>query len=626
MTDSASPEAAKPRLMIEKLTLNNFKSYAGVKSIGPFDKRFSAVVGPNGSGKSNVIDALQFTLGRKASKLRLKKISQLIHSSTEHPDCQSCSVTVHFQMIIDTDDDPSNTDGFVVVDGSRFTVTREATKDNKSKYYVDGKSSTYTYVTTMLRDKGIDLDNNRFLILQGEVEQIALMKPKAQTQHDVGLLEYLEDLIGSNIYVEPIEEQAADVRKHDEERTFSLKKAVATEKAKDELEGSKVEAEAYLQKERDLCRLNATQAQIIIRDANAANAKTRADFDLLKSNQERERAKLAEKEAHCTEIKEQYEKVSAEHDDVASAVEEYAKDWAAFERKDVKFREDMKNAKQQVKKAERALKVTAKTRAAAETELAGHTKRLPGLKQDLPILRESLVAAEQKVEELFEANKGKTAGLRGELKAKQKELKAVRARLDASQSAFDEAEAGLQIFQNRAHAAANELKEVSAELENLRARIGGLQAEEARLVQAIEVAEKKIAQIDGALSENATAEKKAVDAAGRLEVEVEKGTSAQAAQGSGGGRVVQALMRAAQKGGPLENAGLCGRLGDLGAIDDEYVTNTDVCWRCEISRVAAFADLIFHRLIGQVRRCHHYGMPFSQSLRGGDDQRWTSLR
>jgi structural maintenance of chromosome 4 len=27
-------------------------------------------------------------------------------------------------------------------------------------------------------DKGIDLDHNRFLILQGEVEQISLMKPK----------------------------------------------------------------------------------------------------------------------------------------------------------------------------------------------------------------------------------------------------------------------------------------------------------------------------------------------------------------------------------------------------------------------------------------------------------------
>ena len=48
----------------------------------------------------------------------------------------------------------------------------------------------------MLREKGIDLDHNRFLILQGEVESISLMKPKALTEHDTGMLEFLEDIIG----------------------------------------------------------------------------------------------------------------------------------------------------------------------------------------------------------------------------------------------------------------------------------------------------------------------------------------------------------------------------------------------------------------------------------------------
>ncbi len=32
-----------------------------------------------------------------------------------------------------------------------------------------------------------------------------MMKPKAQGPHDEGLLEYLEDIIGSNKYVEAIE-------------------------------------------------------------------------------------------------------------------------------------------------------------------------------------------------------------------------------------------------------------------------------------------------------------------------------------------------------------------------------------------------------------------------------------
>jgi hypothetical protein len=40
-----------PRLMISMLTVENFKSYAGQATIGPFHSRFSSVVGPNGSGK-----------------------------------------------------------------------------------------------------------------------------------------------------------------------------------------------------------------------------------------------------------------------------------------------------------------------------------------------------------------------------------------------------------------------------------------------------------------------------------------------------------------------------------------------------------------------------------------------
>ncbi|CAM9965643.1 unnamed protein product, partial [Discosporangium mesarthrocarpum] len=68
-----------------------------------------------------------------------------------------------------------------------------------------------TKVGALLRKRGVDLDNNRFLILQGEVEQIAMMKPKAQTPTDEGLLEYLEDIIGSNRYVRDAEEAAQEV-------------------------------------------------------------------------------------------------------------------------------------------------------------------------------------------------------------------------------------------------------------------------------------------------------------------------------------------------------------------------------------------------------------------------------
>lgn len=72
------------RLMISMIILENFKSYYGRKEIGPLHKCFSAVVGPNGSGKSNLIESLLFVFGKRANKMRLKKLSELIHSSAKY--------------------------------------------------------------------------------------------------------------------------------------------------------------------------------------------------------------------------------------------------------------------------------------------------------------------------------------------------------------------------------------------------------------------------------------------------------------------------------------------------------------------------------------------------------------
>lgn len=196
----------KPRIVITYLTLTNFKSYAGRQEVGPFHTSFSSVVGPNGSGKSNVIDSLLFVFGFRASKMRQGKISALIHNSAEHPNLDHCEVTVHFQEVLDQ---PNGTP--VILSNSDLIISRRAFKNNSSKYYLNGNESSFTAVTTLLRDRGIDLDHKRFLILQGEVESIAQMKPKAANEHDDGLLEYLEDIIGTSKYKIPIEESATQV-------------------------------------------------------------------------------------------------------------------------------------------------------------------------------------------------------------------------------------------------------------------------------------------------------------------------------------------------------------------------------------------------------------------------------
>ena len=45
-----------------------------------------------------------------------------------------------------------------------------------------------------------------------------MMKPKAQSEHEEGMLEYLEDIIGSSRFKEPIEQLANEVEMLNEAR------------------------------------------------------------------------------------------------------------------------------------------------------------------------------------------------------------------------------------------------------------------------------------------------------------------------------------------------------------------------------------------------------------------------
>lgn len=91
-------------------------------------------------------------------------------------------------------------DDFEFVPNSKLVIARTAFKDNTSLYTVNGCRVQFKEVAKLLRSHGIDLDHNRFLILQGEVEQIAMMKPKAPSEHESGMLEFLEDIIGTTRY------------------------------------------------------------------------------------------------------------------------------------------------------------------------------------------------------------------------------------------------------------------------------------------------------------------------------------------------------------------------------------------------------------------------------------------
>jgi structural maintenance of chromosome 4 len=227
--------------------MNNFKSYAGERMVGPFHPSFTSVVGPNGSGKSNVIDSLLFVFGFRASKMRQGKLSALIHNSEAFPNLDFCEVQVFFQEILDLPDGK-----YEIIPDSQLTISRRALKNNTNKYYINGSTSDYTTVTSLLRGRGVDLDHKRFLILQGEVESIAQMKAKSQNEHDEGLLEYLEDIIGTSKYKRPIEESINEVEALNEVCVEKSSRVQHVEKERNSLEAKKDAALDFLLTENEL--------------------------------------------------------------------------------------------------------------------------------------------------------------------------------------------------------------------------------------------------------------------------------------------------------------------------------------------------------------------------------------
>merc|ERR1719379_2281789 len=346
MALAVAQEQLTPRLVIGQIKLVNFKSYGNERVIGPFHHQFSSVVGPNGSGKSNTIDAMLFVFGKRGKRIRAPKVADLIHSSKNcQPD--KAKVTVHFAEVIDNDDG-----SFKEVEGSKFTVAREATKQNTSKYFLNGKHADVKAVTDKLREKDIDLDHNRFLILQGEVESISMMKPKAQNENEEGLLEYLEDLIGSNTYEEPIEKATKILDEVSEIRASAMTRLRAAEKDKEALEGPRKEAEEYVKAEASLFENRARSAQLQRYQGVKTCESAKKAMEEAQKRLEEVRVSLKDEEKEVKQLDKQIGEMEKELKKVRKQLEMERNEFQKFEEKDTQLTEDRKHQENKMRQLE----------------------------------------------------------------------------------------------------------------------------------------------------------------------------------------------------------------------------------------------------------------------------------
>ena len=160
---------------LSKLTIKNFKSFAGVHEI-PIDNNFTLFVGPNGSGKSNIIDALCFVLGKSSAKsMRADQLDKLIN---QNPAIKDASVSI----------DLDNSDLLLPFDEKTIVIKRTINRNKESKYFLNGKKEQRQKILEILNIANIDPDGHN-IVLQNDLLRIILLS-------DLEKRKIIEDLCG----------------------------------------------------------------------------------------------------------------------------------------------------------------------------------------------------------------------------------------------------------------------------------------------------------------------------------------------------------------------------------------------------------------------------------------------
>ncbi|CAH0546726.1 unnamed protein product [Brassicogethes aeneus] len=550
-----------PRLIITKIVNNYFKSYAEEQVLGPFHKCFNAIVGPNGSGKSNVIDSMLFVFGYRANKIRCKKVSVLLHNSENHRNVQSGTVAVHFAEIIDRDGD-----NYDIVPGSEFVVSRTANKDNSSFYTLNRKKVQFKEVGVLLKKHGIDLDHNRFLILQGEVEQIAMMKCKAENEHESGMLEYLEDIIGTSRYKKPLVQLHERVELLNEQRTEKLNRLRIVEKEVEELRGPMEEAVGFLKTENTISNCKNFIYQKNIKDLESKVVSSKEEYDEIKEAQTKLEDKLTEITKKKQENDEVLKKESSKYESMQKRKEGIKEAYDKANKKDIQLQESMTQMNNNRKKTKELL--------------AGEHKNLQKLlkqpEKNIKDIEECEIKEAELTEkkERYEDDKTKLlASLQTETKVLQEKKEEIQTDLvelkkavDETRSAFSLAESELKIY------VSNEVNERTKFEELTKLFVTNNETVEER-TEAVKLLKTKIPATEKSLKETNDELNKVKLQESMIINEVrskrhfleEKKSSMNASRSRG--RVLDSLMQQKREG---KCKGLFGRLGDLGAIDQKF--------------------------------------------------------
>ncbi|KAG9089736.1 hypothetical protein FRC06_001412 [Ceratobasidium sp. 370] len=392
------------------------------------------------------------------------------------------------------------------------------------------------------------------------------MKAKAPNEHEDGLLEYLEDIIGTAKYKEPIEEALVEADRLAEERSEKMARLKIVEKEKGKLEAEKREAEAFLKDQNELVRAQSKLWQYNMYRCKQNVEATKEHIANLKAELEAETTANAEHIRAAEELQAQYAEKREAFDELESSLAAITKSLSAQSKIEVGLEEKRKHVKAKQKKLQKGIEDDTHAKHEAETWIVNHTEQIEKSTAELAKLEKELVAEEKELEVIANSLKGKTQVFHDKIQAKQAELAPWQQKIEEQAGSLGVTTRERDLLVSKGKSASQAVEDAAASLQELK-----------------DAHEVKQTEVETAKGDRAKLRKELQDAEKTLRdmgtrVEQLKGTAnasrhkrdeakASNAQNTSQNAVLDTLMKL-KSAGRLE--GFHGRLGSLGTIPDKY--------------------------------------------------------
>merc|ERR1712113_713865 len=262
----------------------------------------------------------------------------------------------------------------------------------------------------------------RFILLQGAVEQISMLKSKGHNENENNLLDYLENIIGSNRYIILVEKLTKKLVEISEKQDTLSDQVKLIDKEKNSFEKNVSTAKEYLKKEIENLFFDANKKKVHILNLQTNNAKLSISLNqfnniLIRINQN---IKIHESELKITTSK--YNEMSFENENLKLSLKSLEKELKKYEIMEISEYSEIKELNEMKNKLIENNSKNELEKTMLEKQINVILEDITKLQSAASIMNQQFNVANAKLEKLNIAKKSNTQSLSQKLYQMSEEL------------------------------------------------------------------------------------------------------------------------------------------------------------------------------------------------------------